>query len=41
VEHEFPAIGTKKMLLNARQVQGGEGQPPLILLALEDITAKK
>jgi two-component system, chemotaxis family, CheB/CheR fusion protein len=40
VEQEFPAIGTKKMLLNARQVQGSEGQPPLILLALEDITAK-
>ncbi len=41
VEHEFPTIGRKKMLLNARQVQGGEDQPPLILLALEDIIPKK
>jgi two-component system, chemotaxis family, CheB/CheR fusion protein len=41
VEHDFPAIGRKRMLLNARLVQGGDGQAPLILLALEDITATK
>src|SRR5262249_3613245 len=36
VEHEFPAIGWRRMVLNARQVhrEGGEGQ--LILLAIED-----
>jgi two-component system CheB/CheR fusion protein len=41
VEVEFPDLGRKKMLLNARQIPGGESKPPLILLALEDITDKK
>lgn len=41
VEQDFPAIGRKRMLLNARMVQNGEGQPPLILLALEDITGRQ
>jgi len=35
VEHDFPAIGRCKMLLNARRFAGGTG-PPLILLAMED-----
>ena len=45
VEHEFPEIGKKKMLLNGRKLQKkqigdktiGKG---MILLAIEDITAK-
>jgi two-component system, chemotaxis family, CheB/CheR fusion protein len=41
MEHEFPTIGWQKMLLNARQIQTSQGQPPLILLALENITTKK
>jgi two-component system CheB/CheR fusion protein len=41
VEVEFPNLGRKKMLLNARQIPGGETQPALILLAMEDITDKR
>jgi two-component system CheB/CheR fusion protein len=37
VEHNFPAIGQKKMLLNAREIIGLEGAPHLILLAMEVI----
>jgi two-component system CheB/CheR fusion protein len=37
VEHKFPGIGEKKMLLNAREIIGHEGAPHLILLAMEVI----
>ncbi|MFH0873601.1 MAG: PAS domain-containing protein [Candidatus Komeilibacteria bacterium] len=37
VEHEFPTIGLKIMLLNARQFDSSQ----LILLAIEDITVKR
>lgn len=40
VEHEFPGIGCKKMLLNARRIyQVGAGSER-ILLAIEDVTEK-
>jgi two-component system CheB/CheR fusion protein len=38
VEHEFPVIGKRKMLLNARRISGKEGGVELILLAIEDVT---
>jgi len=43
VTHEFPFIGRKVMILNARQVHPKEGTssesfPPIILLAIEDVT---
>jgi PAS domain S-box-containing protein len=38
VEDEFPSIGRRKMLLNARRITRKAGQTPLILLAMEDIT---
>ena len=40
VEHEFPKIGHRKMLLNARQIEqeDHDQQGPLILLAIEDVT---
>jgi two-component system CheB/CheR fusion protein len=38
VEHDFPAIGIRKMLLNARRIVGKSGQTHLILLAIEDMT---
>jgi len=40
VSHEFPVIGQKVMILNARQihVQGDDSFPPIILLAMEDVT---
>lgn len=39
VEHEFPSIGRRHILLNARQVVE-HGSEPLILLALEDVTER-
>src|SRR3984893_9710981 len=41
VEHDFPAIGKKIMLLNASRFESVDSQPNLILLAIEDITARK
>ena len=38
VEHEFPVIGHRVMLLNARQVCPRDGASPLILLAFQDVT---
>lgn len=41
VDHDFPAIGRRTMLLNARRIlQEGKGTE-MILLAFEDITAEK
>ncbi len=41
VEHNFAAIGRRVMLLNARQIKRGKGKERIILLAIEDITARK
>ncbi len=41
VEHDFETIGRKIMHLNARQVQGGDGQTRLILLAIMDVTERE
>jgi len=43
VAHDFPSIGKKIMILNARQIHFSEDKttgafPPIILLAMEDIT---
>lgn len=43
VAHEFPVIGRKVMILNARQIHPKEDAtsgifPPIILLAIEDVT---
>ena len=38
VEHDFPLIGHKVLVLNARQIERSGSQPRLILLAMEDIT---
>jgi two-component system, chemotaxis family, CheB/CheR fusion protein len=40
VEHDFPGIGVRTMMLNARRLKARPGQPPLILLAMEDITGR-
>lgn len=37
MEHEFPALGRKKMRLNARQIKPLNEQPALILLAVEEV----
>ncbi|HEX8989257.1 MAG TPA: CheR family methyltransferase, partial [Rhodocyclaceae bacterium] len=36
VEHDFPVIGRRKMLLNARRIVGKSEEALLILLAMED-----
>ena len=41
VEHEFPNIGRRTMLLNARQVFYEAGSPANILLGIEDVTEKR
>jgi len=41
VEHEFSTIGSRVMLLNARQIQRLLGKERIILLAIEDVTERK
>lgn len=41
VEHVFPGIGLKKIMLNARRISGKACSLQFILLAMEDITARK
>jgi PAS domain S-box-containing protein len=41
MEHDFPAIGKKTMLLNASRFQSVDSQPEMILLAIEDISERK
>ena len=41
VEHNFPRIGPKTMVLNARQMVRELGEPPLVLVAIEDITSRE
>jgi diguanylate cyclase (GGDEF)-like protein/PAS domain S-box-containing protein len=41
VEHDFPGIGRKIFLLNARQIFREKVGSRIILLAMEDITARK
>ena len=41
VEHDFPVIGQRKMLLNARRITGKMDGAQLILLAIEDVTNRK
>jgi two-component sensor histidine kinase len=41
VEHEFPHLGVRVMLLNARQVFYKEGAETTILLGIEDVTVRR
>jgi PAS domain S-box-containing protein len=41
VDHEFPAIGRKRMLLNARRIYREGKGTDMILLAIDDITERK
>jgi PAS domain S-box-containing protein len=40
VTREFPAIGKRAMLLNARRLDTPEGAPELILLGVDDVTER-
>lgn len=41
IEHDFPFIGKRIVLLNARKIIQKNSNEPMILLAIEDITEKK
>ena len=41
VEHDFPSLGHRVMLVNARQIEGEQELTPLILLSIEDITESR
>ena len=41
VTHEFPGIGARTMLLNARRIESAASVPELILLAVDDITDRQ
>lgn len=41
VEHDFPSIGPRSMLLNARRFPPEATDPDLILLAIEDVTDRR
>jgi signal transduction histidine kinase len=41
VEHDFPTVGPKVMLLNARRLIGQDRRAEMILVAIEDITERK
>src|SRR4029077_1932135 len=41
VERNFPAIGRRSMLLNAREVFNQRSAPTLILLTIEDVTERR
>jgi two-component system CheB/CheR fusion protein len=38
IEQEFPVIGKRKILLDARRIIGKAGETQSILLAIEDVT---
>jgi hypothetical protein len=39
VAHDFPIIGRKRMLIDARQIDASDGQRRVILLAFDDVTS--
>ncbi len=40
IDQVFDRLGARSMLLNARCIPGANGQPPQVLLAIEDITPR-
>jgi nitrogen-specific signal transduction histidine kinase len=41
IEHELPTLGHRTLLLNARHLSRANHRPPLILVAIQDITERK
>jgi len=39
--HDFPVLGTRTMRINGRRIPLGEGEPRLVLMAIEDVTERK
>src|SRR5262245_6139592 len=40
VTHDFPQIGRRTMMLNARRLELGDGASQMVLLAIEDVTER-
>jgi two-component system, chemotaxis family, CheB/CheR fusion protein len=40
LEHDFPGVGPKRMLVNARKFQSEGDRPELILIAIDDVTGQ-
>jgi hypothetical protein len=40
IEHDFPDVGKRTMLLNGRKIFSEGGKAQLIVLAIEDITGR-
>lgn len=38
IEHDFPGVGSRTLLLNARQIARADGSPPRILVAIDLLT---
>lgn len=36
IEHDFPRVGRRKLLCNARRIAGGDDRPPLALLVVRE-----
>ena len=36
MEHDFPRVGRKRLLLNGRRLEADNDRAPLILLAIEE-----
>jgi PAS domain S-box-containing protein len=41
ITHDFPQIGRRTMLLNARRLDLDDGAPRMVLLAIEDVTERQ
>ena len=41
VEHEFPKLGRRTILLNGRRAEERDGKEPLFLVAIDDVTERK
>ena len=41
IQHDFPSLGHRVMLLTARRIEVGLDHPQLILLSLEDVTERR
>ena len=41
IEIDFPRVGRKRLVLNARRISANNKQSPLYLLAMEDVTERE
>lgn len=41
IEHELPTLGRRTLLLNARHLARANRRPPMVLVAIQDITERK